>query len=84
MASIASNEAKLKCRTEEMEEFKTFKLSALGRTKDLEGKVEALTVEAARTEVSTRTFTLEQAFRGSLTLKLSKKELDAMAAIRDE
>lgn len=43
-----------------------------------------MTIEAAKAEVLTRTFALEQVLRGSLTFELAKKELDAMTAIRDE
>lgn len=45
--------------------------------------MEALTEEAAQVEVTTRFFTLEQVFRGSLTLELAKEDLDALAALRD-
>lgn len=46
--------------------------------------METLTEEATQAEVTTRTFTLEQDFRGSLILELVKSELDAMVALQDE
>lgn len=49
--------------------------------KELEGRVEILTKEAAQAKFSTRTFVLEQVFQGSLTLELTKKELDTMVAL---
>lgn len=46
-ASIASKEVELKCQVEEIEHLKAFKLSALRRIRDLEGKMETLTEEVA-------------------------------------
>lgn len=83
-ASIASKDAELKHRAEELEDLKASKIVALDRVNDLEGKVESITIEAAQAEVMTKTFTLEQVIRGSLALDSAKKELEAMAALQGD
>lgn len=45
--SIALKDAELKRQAEELEELRAFKLSALGRIKELEGQAETLAVEVA-------------------------------------
>lgn len=66
--SLVVKEAELKRQAKELEGLRDFKLSTLKKIKGLKGQVEALTEEAAQVEVKTRTFTLEQVFRGSLTM----------------
>lgn len=48
----------------ENKELKTSKLFALDKIRELEGKVESLTEEAAQVEVSTRAFTLDRSIGG--------------------
>lgn len=74
-------DAELQRQAREIEDLRSFKDLAEGRIKELEGQVDALTEEAAQVEVITKSFTLEQVFRGSLTPELAKKELDVVVAL---
>lgn len=64
-ALIVLKETELKRQAEEQEDLKASKLVSLDHIEGLEGRVEALTVEAVQAEVLTRTFALEQVVRGS-------------------
>lgn len=82
-SSCSMKDAELQRQAKEIEELRSFKSSAEGKIKELEGEVEALTEEVAQVKVTTRSFTLEQVFKGSLTLELVKEELDALATLWD-
>lgn len=83
-ASCALKDAELDRQAEQLSELTTFKILGKGGIKEQERHVEALAEEAAQAEVATKAFTLEQVLRGSLTLELAIRELDAMALLLSE